>query len=602
MGIKHRMQSTVPDEGVPPYAVKPSDWNDEHEVDGLLGALIGLALQPGIVPYLDANSAGATFSISDFVRASLMAASDAAVFRDAIGVSPTDSGALTGTPTAPTAGAGTNTDQIATTKFVTAAIAALIASAPAALDTLNELATALGNDANFASTVTNSLALKAPLASPTFTGAPLAPTAAPGDNSTKVATTAYADAAIVVLQGIINTALALKAPLASPAFTGNPTTATTPAPGDNSTKIPNTAFVAAAVAASGAGTVKKNYLGNPAFQVSQRNGTTAGTATGYYPADRWQYAFSNAGAVSVAQVAKLSPGGSPNRIRVTVTTADAAVGATDYAAFSHYVEGAEFADLAFGTVGAHSVTKRFGVNAPAGTYCVAIRNQAGNRGIVGECTIAAGEANTDVVKTVTFTGDVTGTWLTGIGQTGAIVTWCLMAGTNWQTAANAWGTSGAIGTANQFNFMGTVGNVFELFDVGLYDGTSAPAWQKPKFGDEMRECQRFYESTYSYGVQPGTATTQGADQIAYSLNASWGQSGHTIMYKVTKCKVPTVTPYSPNSGAAGHGWDAASGSDVTPNIPSLDIGTNAFRSLLAPSAVPQVYSLITHYVIDASLN
>ena len=68
---------------------------------------------------------------------------------------------LTGTPTAPTAAAGTSSTQIATTGFVSAAVAALINGSPGALDTLNELAAALGDDANFASTVTNGLALKA---------------------------------------------------------------------------------------------------------------------------------------------------------------------------------------------------------------------------------------------------------------------------------------------------------------------------------------------------------------------------------------------------------------------------------------------------------
>ena len=62
---------------------------------------------------------------------------------------------FTGTPAAPTAGAGTNTTQLATTAFVTAAIATTIDSAPGALDTLNELAAALGDDANFSTTVTN---------------------------------------------------------------------------------------------------------------------------------------------------------------------------------------------------------------------------------------------------------------------------------------------------------------------------------------------------------------------------------------------------------------------------------------------------------------
>jgi hypothetical protein len=68
---------------------------------------------------------------------------------------------LTGTPTAPTATAGTSSTQIATTAFVAAAVAALIDGSPGALDTLNELAAALGDDANFAATVTNALALKA---------------------------------------------------------------------------------------------------------------------------------------------------------------------------------------------------------------------------------------------------------------------------------------------------------------------------------------------------------------------------------------------------------------------------------------------------------
>ena len=68
---------------------------------------------------------------------------------------------FTGTPTAPTAAAGTNTTQVATTAFVGTAVSALVASAPAALDTLNELAAALGSDANFSTTMTNALALKA---------------------------------------------------------------------------------------------------------------------------------------------------------------------------------------------------------------------------------------------------------------------------------------------------------------------------------------------------------------------------------------------------------------------------------------------------------
>ncbi|OYI51579.1 phage tail protein [Shigella sonnei] len=76
---------------------------------------------------------------------------------------PLSNPALTGTPTAPTAAQSVNNTQIATTAFVKSAIAAMVGSAPAALDTLNELAAALGNDPNFATTMLNALAGKQPL-------------------------------------------------------------------------------------------------------------------------------------------------------------------------------------------------------------------------------------------------------------------------------------------------------------------------------------------------------------------------------------------------------------------------------------------------------
>ena len=83
---------------------------------------------------------------------------------------PLASPTLTGTPLAPTATVGTNTTQIATTAYVRGEVAALVNSAGATLDTLGEIATALGNDANLSATLTTSIGLKAPLASPTFTG------------------------------------------------------------------------------------------------------------------------------------------------------------------------------------------------------------------------------------------------------------------------------------------------------------------------------------------------------------------------------------------------------------------------------------------------
>ena len=127
---------------------------------------------------------------------------------------PLASPALTGVPTAPTAAANTNTTQVATTAYVQTEIADLIAAAPGALDTLNELASALGNDASFSTTVTNSLATKLPLAGGTMSGA-----IAMGTNkitglgtptsSTDAATKAYADTMLPLAGGTMSGAIAM---------------------------------------------------------------------------------------------------------------------------------------------------------------------------------------------------------------------------------------------------------------------------------------------------------------------------------------------------------------------------------------------------------
>ena len=86
------------------------------------------------------------------------------------GVAPVVSPTFTGTPLAPTASAATNTTQLATTAYVTTAVSNLVDSSPSTLNTLNELAAALNDDASFSTTVTNSIATKLPLAGGTMSG------------------------------------------------------------------------------------------------------------------------------------------------------------------------------------------------------------------------------------------------------------------------------------------------------------------------------------------------------------------------------------------------------------------------------------------------
>jgi hypothetical protein len=176
---------------------------------------------------------------------------------------PLASPALTGTPTAPTAAANTNTTQVATTEFVGTAVANLVDGAPALLNTLNELAAAINDDAAFTTTITNSIGLKAPLESPTFTGTVsgvtkshvglgnvdnTADSAKPVSTAQQTALDAKAPIASPTFTGTVTipagASISGYAPLASPALTGVPT-APTAAADTNTTQVATTAFAKA---------------------------------------------------------------------------------------------------------------------------------------------------------------------------------------------------------------------------------------------------------------------------------------------------------------------------------------------------------------------
>lgn len=167
---------------------------------------------------------------------------------------PLASPAFTGTPTAPTAAPGTNNTQLATTNYVDLAVAG--AAAGGDLDDLDDVATigvangdVLGFDSGDSTwkpvqrlSQAQADALYSALGhTHAFASLTSIPTTLAGYGITDAYTKAVIDAA-----------LALLAPLASPALTGNPT-APTQSPGDDSTKIATTAYVEAAVAAGGGG-------------------------------------------------------------------------------------------------------------------------------------------------------------------------------------------------------------------------------------------------------------------------------------------------------------------------------------------------------------
>jgi hypothetical protein len=171
---------------------------------------------------------------------------------------PLASPAFTGVPTGPTAPPSSSTTQLATTAFVTQAITAGLAGTVTTFNGRAGAVNLIGNDVSAAG--------GALLVSPAFTGTPTAPTAAPNSITTQIATCAYVEAAVATGGGVLTfngragavvlTAADVSAVggalLASPAFTGAPI-APTAGPGTNTTQLATCAFVMAAVAAATAG-------------------------------------------------------------------------------------------------------------------------------------------------------------------------------------------------------------------------------------------------------------------------------------------------------------------------------------------------------------
>ena len=305
------------------------------------------------------------------------------------------------------------------------------------------------------------------------------------------------------------------------------------------------------------GDTYRNRIINPAMQISQERGTalvdvTTGAA---YTVDQWLVGLSTTpgGTLRAQQVASITPGGSPFRLRHTAQVADASIAAGDYYGITHYIEGQMVADARFGTASARQIVVRFGARSSlAGTFGVRLTNSASNRSYVTTITIAGGEINTDLVRTIVIPGDASGTWLTdtGIGLTLQIT---LSAGTTWQGTAGSWQGSNIATTSGQTNFMGTASATFDLFDVGLYVDPlnigAAPSWELPAWDADLRACQRYWEKSYSYGTAPGTATFDGAAR-GPCQSGGLNIAIVPIVY-AEKRIVPVYTVYNPQTGTSG---------------------------------------------------
>jgi hypothetical protein len=269
----------------------------------------------------------------------------------------------------------------------------------------------------------------------------------------------------------------------------------------------------------------QNPIINPCMEIWQRGAGFAGAASGTYTADRWVYQKSGAMVHDVAQstnVPTVAEAGVAFNFSLytEVTTADAAIAAGDYSAIVQRIEGYNWRHFA-----QRALTLSFWVKATVtGTYCIAISNSIADRTFLAEYTINT--TNTWEKKTINISASPSaGTWNYASGI-GAELRFALAAGSTFQSTTG-WTTGNFVGTANQVNATGTVGNLFRLTGVKLELGNTATDLRFRDFGTELLLCERYYEV--------------GADNI-FSGNVTNGVTYyHQIHHRVYKRAAAAVT-------------------------------------------------------------
>lgn len=255
----------------------------------------------------------------------------------------------------------------------------------------------------------------------------------------------------------------------------------------------------------------KNRIINGAMVIDQRNAgaATANTINGYV-LDRWRVDQSVTGKVIAQQNAAsvTPPVGFINYFGITSQSAYSVL-TGDYYGVSQVIEGLNCSDLAWGTASAATVTLSFWVRSSlTGTFGGSITNSGSTRSYPFTYTISA--ANTWEQKSITITGDTSGTWLTTNGV-GIRITFGLGVGTTYSGTAGSWAGTNYVSATGATSVVGTNGATFYITGVQLEKGSTATSFDYRPYGTELALCQRYY-----YRISPAAIGSELAVGYSYS--------------------------------------------------------------------------------------
>ena len=306
----------------------------------------------------------------------------------------------------------------------------------------------------------------------------------------------------------------------------------------------------------------KNIIINGSMIVDQRSNGSSADTTGasYISCDRFGSAYAAASKFTMQQVASTLAGFEK---ALKITSSGTTSSASQHYLMRYSIEGHDSARLALGTSSAKTFTLSFYVKGSlTGNYSVAFCNGSDNRVYATTYNIAS--ADTWERKTITLTGDTSGTWATNNTE-GMEIKWDLGSGSNFDvSAANQWVGEDKLKVSGTVNLVATNAATLEFTGVQLEIGSNATDFEHRSLAQELFLCARYY-------YQPTTRYYFGDDSTG-------GVSRAGIDFRTTMRAAPTATLASVSSGTIAGVWVGTEGFffEFTANRPGIGV-TSPFK-------------------------
>jgi len=345
----------------------------------------------------------------------------------------------------------------------------------------------------------------------------------------------------------------------------------------------------------------RNRIINGDMRIDQRNaGASVTPTTGQYVVDRWRHNLTVVSKYSVQRTAGgiTPPAGFTNYLGITSLSAYTLTG-NDSFDIEQIIEGFNISDLNWGTASAIPATLSFWVRSSlTGTFGGSIAT-ANSAIWVMPFSYTIASANTWTYITVPVTAPTATGGTNNDNTGGAFLRFGLGAtGTSAGGSNGAWTSAGNyVQPSGTVSVVGTNGATWQITGVQLEPGSTATPFERRSFGQELSLCQRYFEKSYTMSQLPGSTTDgicSGANFLAVDTSSALG----TATFKTSKRAIPTVTVYSPTSGAAGNARNAGNGFDTAASGIN-DITENGFFRFSGSWTSGITYS--THFTASAEL-